>query len=864
MSSGQTRFSFDDPQDAVRLAAYRAAPARPGHYDELRDDDGRLRPAWNAFFAQLGQPGLADLERRAENVGRQIREDGVTYNIYSDEGGPSRPWSLDLLPLILRGDEWAEIERGVVQRATLLSLILHDVYGPATLLREGLLPPALVLGHPGYLRPLAGNRPVGDLFLFMVAFDLARGVDGRWAVVAQRTGAPSGLGYALQNRMIIARMFPDAFRTLRVQRLASSYRRLLDTMFRFAPRDPGEAGGVRIVLLTPGPYNETYFEHAYLARYLGIPLVEGTDLMVRDDRVYLKTLRGLERVHAILRRLDDDFCDPLELRADSTLGVPGLLQAVRAHKVLVANALGSGFLESPALAGFLPAIARRLLGAPLALPALDSWWCGERAALDAVLPRLTELVLKPTYPAGAGRVPFDAITGGRGAEGGAVDAADLAERIVADPDAFTAQAFLPFSQLPTWQRGALVPRAAMLRVYAIADDLGKWHAMPGGLTRIGVGEQQRVSMQTGGSSADAWVLADGQVDPFTMVPESLHAEDLPRQRRPVTSRVAENLFWMGRYAERTEHGVRLARAALGMLGDDVAAPPGVLHALGRLCEQQSLVPYGVPSPTQSVAVFERTLVHALGRAPELTGIAYNLAALARAGGQIRDRLSAEHWRMIVGAQAQFAADCATAVPEGGMRADEGGAAIDRLSRSLSAITGAQADHMTRDDGWRLLVVGRQLERLALLTGALGTVFGTRGAARAAGYELLLALFDSSITFRAMYQRRFERAPVLDLLVREAANPRALACVTAELWTQLGALQGSTERLEISGVSLSDPLPQPSAWPSLAALCADDAHGQPAALLGLCDDLGAAAAALSDAIGQRYFSHAEPVFQALAG
>jgi len=290
----------------------------------------------------------------------------------------------------------------------------------------------------------------------------------------------------------------------------------------------------------------------------------------------------------------------------------------------------------------------------------------------------------------------------------------------------------------------------------------------------------------------------------------------------------------------------------------------VLHALGRLCEQQSLVPFGVPSPTLSVAVFERTLIHGLGRAPELTGIAYNLAALARAGGQIRDRLSAEHWRMIVGAQEQFAADCATVLPEAGLRADEASAAIDRLSRSLSAITGAQADHMTRDDGWRLLAVGRQLERLALLTSALSTVFGTRGAARAAGYELLLALFDSSITFRAMYQRRLERAPVLDLLVREAANPRALACVTAELRTQLGALQAGAERLEINGFLVSELLPAAGAWPSLGALCAEDPLGQPAAMLGLCDALGAGAAALSDAIGQRYFSHAEPVFQALAG
>ena len=395
----QSLFEFDPGRDAAAIAARMALPAAAGHRDELRDEAGALRPLWREFFAHLGAGGFADLPRRRDTIERQVRDDGISYNVYSDEGRGERPWPLDLMPFLLDGDEWARIEAGVAQRARLLAAIMADCYGSQRLLAENLLPPALVLGHPGYLRPLAGQHPPGEVFLHIVAVDIARAADGQWWVVGHRTQSPSGLGYALQNRLIVSRLFPDAFRQMGVQRLAASFRRLLDTLQRLSPCEAGETP--RLVLLTPGPYAETYFEHAYLARYLGIPLVEGSDLTVRDERVFLKTLHGLQPVHGILRRLDDDFCDPLELRQDSTLGVPGLLRAVRAGRVLLANALGSGFLESPAINGFLPAIARREFGEELHLPSLDSWWCGEAAAWSRVADDLADKVVKPTYPSSA-------------------------------------------------------------------------------------------------------------------------------------------------------------------------------------------------------------------------------------------------------------------------------------------------------------------------------------------------------------------------------------------------------------------------------------------------------------------------------
>ena len=493
-------FEFDPAGDASVLAARMALPAAAGHRDELRDEAGALRPLWREFFAHLGAGGFADLPRRRETIERQVRDDGITYNVYKDEGRGERPWPLDLMPFLLDGGEWAQIEAGVAQRARLLAAIMADCYGSQRLLAENLLPPALVLGHPGYLRPLAGQHPPGDVFLHIVAVDIARAADGQWWVVGHRTQSPSGLGYALQNRLIVSRLFPDAFRQMGVQRLAASYRRLLDTLQRLSPCEAGEAP--RLVLLTPGPYAETYFEHAYLARYLGIPLVEGGDLTVRGERVFLKALHGLQPVHGILRRLDDDFCDPLELRQDSTLGVPGLLRAVRAGRVLLANALGSGFLESPAINGFLPAIARREFGEELHLPSLDSWWCGEAAAWSRVADTLADKVVKPTYPSSARRPGVEAIIGA-GLSAPQLDAARA--RIEADPNACTVQAYLPLPMNPTWRDGRLLPRAAMVRVYAIADGEGGWHVMPGGLTRIAQREQRVVSMQQGGGSQDTWV-----------------------------------------------------------------------------------------------------------------------------------------------------------------------------------------------------------------------------------------------------------------------------------------------------------------------------------------------------------------------
>jgi uncharacterized circularly permuted ATP-grasp superfamily protein/uncharacterized alpha-E superfamily protein len=834
---------------AAHTLAGRALPAEPGAWDELRDDDGALRPAWRRF-AQALPPAAAgidvagDLERRVGQVAQRISLDGVTHNVFSAEGVASRPWSLELLPLLIEPAEWADIEAGVTQRAELLERMLADLYGPQRLLHEGLLPPALLLRHPGWLRPMIGVQPPGGLRLFIAAFDIARGPDGRWWLVAQRTQGPSGLGYVMHNRLVISRQFPEAFRDLKVQHIASAYRRLLDTLEQ-AARAVAGGGAPRVVLLTPGPYSETYFEHAYLARYLGLPLVEGGDLTVRGERVFLKTVEGLEPVHGVLRRLDDDWCDPLELRPDSALGVPGLLQAARAGTVVMANALGSAFLETPAVQGFLPGIARRLTGEELRLPSLPTWWCGEAAAWRNVAPDLADMILRSTFP-----------RGGRTSQ--VHEAADAA--IGADPDAWTVQGRLRFSRAPIWVSSVVTPRPAMVRVYAIADAAGRWHVLPGGMTRVARRDDGSVSMQRGGTSLDTWVLTDGAVNEYSMLPRRLQIDDILARRQPVSSRTGENLFWLGRYTERTENLVRLARSTLLLIGADGDAPAPVQAALSALAVRSGLAPVGVPTLVQSMPLFERALLAALadaGGAGGTCSIAYNLQALQRSSMALRERLSVEQWGLVRAMGEGFTLALEAAPGELPQLAQVL-PALDRLALQLAAMTGAQTDRMTRDHGWRLLTVGRLLERLIGLANGLGAFVQARALGSAAGIELLLELFDSVITFRARYQRHEDLLALVDLLVLDSANPRAFAGVLRRLRTELSKLPGDEEARR----SLLAMLPAEGAGLTLEALRGADDAAIAAQLQGLAARLAGIAAAMAERVGERYFTLAHGTDQRL--
>lgn len=865
----QTSLLPDDPPDAASLAADAALRGTPGHHDELRGaltgagsalggsgGVAALAPLWRCFFDATGTEGWFDLAARQARVQRRVREDGATYNVYADGSEATRQWPLELLPLLIGPQEWAHIERGVRQRARLLDATLSDIYGDQRLMRDGLLPPHLVYAHPQYLRPMHGMKPVGGTWLHLLALDLARGPDGHWWVVGHRTQAPSGLGYLLENRLIIARQFPEAFRELRVQRIAATFRTWMEGLLRASPAGAHS----RVALLTPGPRNETYFEHVFLARYLGVTLVEGSDLTVRGQRLYLKTLHGLERVDVLLRRVDDEWLDPLELRSDSSLGVPGLLQVMRAGEVVVANAPGAGVLESPGLHAFWPGLAEDLLEEELLLPATTSWWCGEASVWAANRARLTDYVIVPTFRASGGAQGFDPVM-----------AADLdrAERrawelrIDADPAAYTLMAPVRPSEQPIWRDGRIEPRPVVLRVYAVADGLGGWCVLPGGLTRVAPrpdGSSLRgpssadayLTMQHGSASTDTWVLTEGEVDSTSLLPKPLAADELTGWRRVITSRAAENLFWLGRYTERAENTVRLARLALEALPTG-SAP--VLEVLHRLAVRHGLIESSVPSPAlpsaQAGRLFERALVRALGDAEGSCSLAFNLRALRQCAEALRERLSPEHWSLIEQLDARFGVQLAAVIgQEGHEPLSDVLQLLGRAATHLAAVTGAQTDRMTRDDGWRLLSVGRQLERLDMLAYALAVGFEARLPELDDGFALMLGLFDSTITYRAQFQARREVLPLLHLLVMDTDNPRSLAWVARTMRDRLRKLA----RYDAGWAdAVADALPRPNEW-SLAEIGHCDSPGHYGALLEALQRCGDSTRALSDEISRHLFSH----------
>lgn len=818
------------------------APAR-NRYDEARAAGGELRPHWRALLSLLGDASIAQRREWQDTAHRRILENGITYNIYADPKGADRPWALDIVPLVLPAAEWQQIAAGISQRARLLDRVLADLYGPQQLLEERAVPPALVYGHHGYLWSCRGITPPGGRHLHVYAADIARAADGRWWVLADRTQAPSGAGYALENRMIVSRLLPEPYRDLHVSHLADYYRLLQETLAAHAPVDAGEMPC--IVLLTPGPLNETYFEHVYLARHLGFALVEGQDLTVRGDTLYMKTLGGLRRVHAILRRLDDDFCDPLDLRAESTLGVPGLVEVARAGRVLIANALGSGVLESSAITGFLPPLCARLLNEPLVMPSVATWWCGEAAALAYVEQHLEELVLKPAYPSQRMEPVF----------GNRLDATARAQwlaRVRARPNAYVAQELLHLSQAPvlasdltTGDAPQLQPRSIGLRVYAVATADGSWQVMPGGLARVaGDTSIDVVSMQRGGSSKDTWVLAEASATTNTAARGAIGVRELVRGPTALPSRSAENLFWLGRYTERVACHARLLRQAMAQLLDADDAADSALPALLALCESWFLLPAPV-TPAQRV---EQRLLAAVFDEALPGSLVCTVQRAARTAQHVREHLSVEHWQAMERLQ-----DAARSLRAPRQRARLGLALtlLDRVLLAGASLVGHAIDDMVRDTGWYFLVAGRRIERLQFLAGTVARLLAPADAAAPlppATAPLLLGVADCVDAWRQRYPRAPELLPALDIVVFDAAHPHALAFQAGKLLRTLDKLRALLGDVPDSGLA---PAVEQLRTFDLSTL---DAPGGIADLAARLAAVQRATAGLSDQLAHRFFTH----------
>jgi uncharacterized circularly permuted ATP-grasp superfamily protein/uncharacterized alpha-E superfamily protein len=811
----------DSPGLLTKLLAGYAAP--DDRYDELLAAPGEPRPHWDAFVRSLAERGEREVSDTLSLTERQIREQGITYNVYADAMGAHRPWEVDPIPLLLPAGEWEAIAAGIEQRAELLNLVLGDIYGAQTLLKSGAVPPPVVFGHRGFLGAVQGLRPPGGMHLLQYAADLARSPDGHWWVVSDRTQAPSGSGYALENRLVVSRVFPQMFRELPVQHLASFFDALRSALLRWAPRGDGPT---RIVLLTPGPYNETYFEHALLARYLGFALVEGSDLTVRDDRVWLKTIDGLQRVHAIVRRQDDDYCDPLELRSDSALGIAGLTECARRGNVLLANALGSGVLESGALLGYLPKLARELLGEPLLLPSVATWWLGEPAAFEDAWQYPERLIIKPLERSASERpiVVEDLSEAERGA---------LHEQIAARPQHYVAQEWVHVSKAPVLERSAAATFAARtvgLRVFAAATPSG-WRVMPGGLARVAGEEDSRIiAMQRGGRSKDTWVLSDAPVNAvFSLLSQTVAADELVDSNATLASRAAENLFWFGRYGERCDMSIRLLRVALGHVLNDPSARAGGVQPAWVLAERLGLI-----ETTKNVA-------RALRRAatnPE-AALSQRLRQLARVAFSLRDRMSADHWRTLNRLIADPVFQREPSLPNTLVW-------LDRAVTAMMTLSGFVLDGMTRGIGWRFLSMGRRIERLATMCGALGVAIDE---GREHELDWLLELADSSVTYRSRYLAAPEWLPVLDMVVREEANPRSLAFQAKGLAEYIAKIESTHGRF--AGEALAP------AHAALRALKPADLAPESDVLAQTLARLQRAAYAVSDDISMKFFSHAVP-------
>jgi uncharacterized circularly permuted ATP-grasp superfamily protein/uncharacterized alpha-E superfamily protein len=823
-----------EPSDAGLKALVSGYRPLPGVFDEMMDADGRVRAHWQPFLAMLGALGSDEINRRFAAADRYLRDSGVFYRVYEDAAGIERPWPLSHVPLIIDPGEWRQLVAGLTQRAQLLEAVLADCYGPATLTREGRLPAAVIAGNPEFLRPLVDVAPPGGAHLRFYAVDVGRGADGRWWVLGDRTQAPSGAGYAIENRLALSRAIPDIYRTTQVERVAAFFQALQAEIFALNHRDDARA-----CLLTPGPLNETYFEHAYLARYLGLLLVEGEDLSVEDDGVFIRTVSGLRRTEVLLRRIDADFADPLELNAASRLGVPGLLQAVRDGKITIINSLGAGLVEARAMLAFLPALAPVVLGAELKMPNVATWWLGSAATREQMLGRFDTMVIAPAFTE-----QFDDPHPRSGILGAKLDTAQRKTLVQSIRDRgidYVAQEAVTLSSMPVWRDGRLQPRPFTLRLY-IAKTGDRWRVMPGGFVRIAdTIDARAVSLQQGAATADAWVLARGPVPETTLLPT---AEAMPVQRASglLPSRAADNLFWVGRYVERAEATLRLIRAIVNRVADSAAAP--VIARITSL-----LVAWNAaPSDTfQAPATFTARAV--LTRA-DLDGALPRLCAAARsAASVIRDRFSPDAWRAISDLVDMISSPLPPGPAESAIAER-----VEAALRIIASFSGLAQENMTQLAGWRFLELGRRIER-AVLTCRLTRCFAEPGAPEGS-LDLLLELADSQISYRQRYVMIAALKPVIDLVMLDPNNPRSVEFQLERIETHLGALPKQNPEGRLS------PAQQiaASAATLLRTTNADEVDDK------LIIDIENALMKLSDAVSAAFLTNnkrTEPTWEALA-
>ncbi len=817
------------------LTSYEAGG--PGH-DEMLQSTGAAKAAWAQLADLVDLHSWSQMSARRGEVVRLLEDHGVQYGGASEDG---QPWNLDPLPVLLDEAEWARIEAGIAQRSELLDEVLTDLYGPRRLLTTGVLPPEIVLGHPGFLRAADGVTLPGAHQLFLTAADIARNADGSWQVIADRTQAPAGMGYAMEDRRVLAQVLSGLYRKARIQRLGPFFHSMRLALREVAPPRAGDVP--RIAVLTPGPYSETAFDQAYLSAMLGFPLVEGQDLVVDGGRLWMRSMDRMEPVDVLVRRVDAEYCDPLDLRGDSQLGVPGLLHAARQGGVSVVNTLGSGVLENAALLTFLPRISRELRGQELLLSSAVTYWCGERAMCSHVIANLERLVIKPTFRSRGQRSVLGwTLT--------AAERADLAARISAAPHAWVGQEPIEASTAPTVADGALEARATVLRTFAVARPDG-YQVMSGALARSAT--DGRATLVSGTSSAvakDVWVLSS---EPYAIADPWVQEGPPPAQVvASISPRVAEDMYWFGRYAERAEATVRLLRA-VGDRWDDFHAQRGATGGRALAVLMDALARIAAPGPLAQVLLD-----------PSVPGsVAYAVNRMETAAASVRDQLSADTWLALSSIDRTLQAerertgdddDGAAEASAGGLR----GPVLARLLESLLALQGLGSESMVRDVGWYLMDIGIRLERAQHLVDTLAATLTQRRSAAVDSLvlESVLIASESVITYRRRYQTRANVPTMLDLLLVDGRNPRSVRFQLDRLRQDLaevpagGSGVAARDRLLADVEDLLDEL-------DTAVVADTDEHGRRRRLADLLDSIGWRLRELDAELTRIHFVHPTP-------
>ncbi len=839
------------PDTIAPLPSGQFYQTRLGCYDEMLDDRKSILPHWQSFFDAVEKMGAAELELRRQEAQRLLRENGVTYTVYSDNRNLNRPWQLDPIPLLISAQEWSAIERGLKQRAELLNLIFRDLYGKQLLLKKGRLPAELVYSHQGFLPPCVGSLSETER-LTIYAANLARGPNGRMWVLNDHSQAPSGIGYSLENRSVMVRVMADLFRESHVQRFTGFFNCLQKSLAQSAPHNKDDP---HIVVLTPGPLNETYFEHAYLASQLGFTLAQGEDLTVRDGKVWLRTLAGLQAVDVLVRRVDDSYCDPLELRSSSHLGIAGLLQAVRCGNVGIANPLGSSILENQGLLAFLPGLCRYLLNEDLLLPSVATWWCGQDKEREFVIKNLSRLTIKSINRNSANPVIF-----GNTLTQAEID--DLQQKIRAKPYLYLGQEQITFSTVPSLGDGRIEARHSILRCFAVAAE-GSYQLMPGGLTRVAADKHQvTVSNQSGALSKDTWVLAEQQsFDNQTLVGQNLA---VPAITEPLSSRAADNLFWVGRHFERVLSTVRLLRITRNkqvnhLAADDRVDSPCLQVMLRAVTHLTGTYPGFTGQEKLSLPKQQQEITSLLKDAQRNGTIAASIQNFFHAALNIRDLWSQDTWHCIDAIRDYWQDQV---IANGDLRFQPS-IHLRELSIRLAAFIGLTAESMTRESGWVMLQLGRKLERsLALIALLRATVVQKRSAPEQGSIlEAVLLTTDSLSIYQRRYRSVIRLPMLLELLLQDHSHPYSLAFQLQHISDLIGNLPKPYQKNQLNRQerlilkAFTD-----LRLCEIADLLDEEDSGVFDHLDGLLANTADLLMQMSDSIAQTYFNHVPPVQQ----